>query len=92
MASWRTLRGRGAPHLRAAEAFMVAMVPLLGAGVALTSLESRHFEAILAPAFWLALWPNLSRPGIRWQYMTSHTVLLSLMLLVHTAWFVVKLG
>lgn len=90
LAAWRTVRGRSARGLRTADTYMLAVVVLFGEGVALTSLESRHFGAFLVPAFCLALGPDLTQPYIWRRYLGVLGFLLASLLLVHGAWFIIK--
>jgi len=82
---------RSGPH-RFIDVFMLAIVLLFGVGIALTSLESRHFGAFIVPAFCLALRPDLRAGKDRRQYHDVLIVLLSLLGAVHLAWAVLKLA
>ncbi|MBL8346487.1 MAG: hypothetical protein JNN03_13675 [Rubrivivax sp.] len=90
LSAWRTVRGRAVSGLRTADAYMLTLVLVFGVGVALTSLESRHFGAFLVPAFCLAVGPDISRPPAWRQYAAVLGFLLASLLLVHGAWFLIK--
>lgn len=58
--------------------------------VALTSLETRHFGAFLAPVFLVALLPDLKIGSERKAYKKLLLAFVSIMTVVHIAWAVVK--
>lgn len=76
---------------RTVAVFMLAVVLLFGVGIALTSLETRHFGAFLVPALCLALAPDLAKPAPRRQYWVALLGMLAAMAALHLAWAVVKL-
>lgn len=86
----RAVTGRGMQ--RHVHLYMVGIVIVFGVGVALTSLESRHFGAFLVPAFCAALLPDLGEPATRRSYLRLLIGLLACMAAVHLVWAVVKLA
>jgi len=76
---------------RAPLIFLLFVVVGMTMAIALTSLETRHWGAFLAPLFVVALLPNLSDFKGRRQYQRLLMVYLSGVAAMHVAWIVLKL-
>lgn len=75
-------------RLRSPAFVFVALVPFaLSAMIALTSLESRHLGAFLAPLFLIGLIPDLREPVQNRVFRFTLLLVLLVMAMVHAAWF-----
>jgi len=76
---------------RAPLIFLLFVVVGMTIAIALTSLETRHWGAFLAPLFVVALLPNLSDCKGRRRYQRLLMVYLSGVAAMHVVWIVLKL-
>ncbi len=83
---WRNQRSR-TPQLLFL-VFNAVGLPML---VALTSLEIRHFGAVLVPILILALVPDWTQRSVKRRYQIILYITLGGVFAVHTAWVLVKL-
>ena len=89
VAVWRIVRERNVrtPQLM----FLLFLGVGFTLAVAGTSGETRHFGAFLVPVFIVALLPDLGSAGGRRVYKNHARVFISMVILLHASWFIVKL-
>jgi len=76
---------------RASVVFLLFVVVGMSIGVAVTSLETRHWGHFLVPVFLLALLPDLREPVNWFRYKRLLLLMLVAVGAVHAAWIALKL-
>jgi len=78
-------------NVRSSEILFMLFISLgFVAGIAITSLETRHFGAFLVPIFILALLPEFRTKNVRVKYKKILVFVLTCVFFVHISWLAMK--